>query len=263
MSLESSNPRFVAIAGDLHGDLDFTKKMITLLSSKGVKTVIQVGDFGYWGDDIFINSLNFTIKKLDMMLYFVKGNHEHHHLLETHPIVDGVKPIKSNIIYLPNCYRWEWHGISFLALGGAHSIDRDWITPGGDWFPEEAITYEEVDKVTQDGHADIMICHDVPDGVEIKAIKNNPMGWPAHAIRAADHHREILRAAVDGCTPRTIFSGHYHSREDFLFDGGNYVTGVHILNMNTYPWWENVAVLDLKENRLYDGKELDNIERFE
>ena len=253
------NPRYVAYMGDIHEDYAFGKKMIMSLGNRGVQAIVQVGDFGFRFGEYFLDVMTYNLRKYDIPLFFVDGNHDWLNWILTHEKIDGVVPITDYITYLPRGYRWEWRGSSFVALGGADSIDKTWRTPGVDWWPEEAITYQDVEIVSSGGYADYMICHDVPYGVDVPAIKGNPMGWPSFAVKASENHRQILRAAVDEVKPQTLIHGHMHCRYDDILVGEDYKTKVIGLDMNAYPWYENVVVADLERNLIFDGKRVEQV----
>ena len=255
-----NDEKFVAFVGDVHGDLPHMLRVIDRMAALGVTAIVQLGDFGF-DNEQHLGILTFHLRKYGMILYYIDGNHENHHWILTHEILNGFRPITERIVHLPRGFRWEWQGIEYLAMGGAHSVDKSWRTPGLDWFPEETITYEQADEAMAGGKADIMLCHDVPSGVDIKAIWGNPMGWPDHAIRASQHHRDVLRVIIDEVRPYHIFSGHYHTFEHHLLKGKDYLSRVHILDMNGgCPWYENIAVTDHKT--FIFGEDLKNFTGF-
>jgi hypothetical protein len=87
---------------------------------------------------------------------------------------------------LPRGARFTVVGRSFVSLGGAPSIDFETRVPGGDWWPTEMITYEDVAHVVAGGTADVMLTHDAPDAPwqtpAVHAVcSGNPGGWPKMA----------------------------------------------------------------------------------
>lgn len=246
MWIDDLNPDKISFAGDWHGNERYARKQIMSMHVRGVKVIVHVGDFAYSLNKHYLDALQSSLTVADMYIVWVDGNHENFHVLYTYPIVDGVRPVRSRIIHLPRGYRWEWNGKKFLALGGAHSIDKLQRTPGASWWPEEHITYEEAELASQGGHADIMVTHDCPRNFVIKGIddRKDDGYWPSSMINASNHHREVLQSVVDRVKPTRLVCGHYHRRQTGVMRGDGYVTLVDILNADIGPWLENVMVLE-------------------
>lgn len=235
----------VAIAGDWHGNTKYALKAVDYSYDNDAELIVHVGDFSFDFQDSFLQPLNAKLKEFDLNLLFCRGNHDNPEYLSSLPISSGTAQVKSNIIYAPNNYRLTSNNRSVLFLGGAVSVDRSFRTPGKDWWSGETISMQEAEQAISDGYADVMICHDVPAGVNIKTIQNNPMGWPAHALREAEAHRELLRAVVDSVKPALILAGHYHSRESHLLKGKDYSTQVEILDCDQTPMDHNITFLEI------------------
>ena len=97
--------------------------------------------------------------------WFVDGNHEDFGQLAQLAaaiVPDGRNEIRPNILHLPRGYRWEWHGLTWLACGGGVSLDEAGRTEGIDWWPQEEITSGQEAAIIAGGHADVMVCHDCP-----------------------------------------------------------------------------------------------------
>lgn len=243
-------PELVAIAGDWHMNTRHALTAISKAAEAGAPTILHVGDFGYSFDFRFLDAVSEQLAVFDMVLGFVDGNHEDHPFLERAArdwTVDGRTYLRSNIVHLPRGYRWQWGDVSFLALGGAHSVDKPWRTPGTSWWPEETITFEQANAAILGGPADVMICHDGPTGVTIPGIEGNPYNFPEMELRAADQHRDLLRAVVDAVQPRHLWHGHYHVRYDALLHGDGYTTHVHGLASDGEPMPRNLAFVDLSD----------------
>lgn len=249
MWIDDLNPSKISFAGDWHGNERYANKQIVSLHERGVKVIVHVGDFAPTMNKRYLDSLQKTLTAFDMYIVWVDGNHEHYHLLYTYEIVDGVRPVRERVIHLPRGYRWEWSGVKFLALGGAHSVDKLYRTPGADWWPEEHITYEEAELAATGGYADVMVTHDCPSGFMIQGIDDRPPGdnggWPESMIMASGHHRDVLQSVVDEVKPNRLVCGHYHRRLTGLLKGEDYSTVVDILNADIGPWMENFMIFDL------------------
>jgi Icc-related predicted phosphoesterase len=244
------NPTKVAVAGDWHGNQHHAKRAIKYAKEQGAEAILHVGDYGYHFEDRFMRHVQYALEDAGLTLAFVPGNHDCYETLDALEAEHGCTaiPMTLNVYYLPRTYRWNWNNVRFLALGGAHSVDRPWRTPGREWWGRETITWAEAQRACDDGPADIMICHDAPHGVRIPCIEGNPFGFPESEIYAADCHRQLLRQVVDLVMPKMLFAGHYHCRVTDVLDGGHYQTTVHILDSDSASVDKNVAILELPQH---------------
>jgi hypothetical protein len=247
------------MAGDWHGNLGWALHVLPVARAAGARTLVQLGDFGYWRRDPstskYLRRLERQLAELDMSLLWVDGNHEDHVLLRTQPLAaDGARPVSEHVTHLPRGYRWTWPGPDgtprvWLALGGAVSVDRDHRTRGKSWWPEEAITTEDVDSAIVGGPVDVMVTHDAPHGVLIPYDKN--IGWPDDAVADSDRHRATLRRVTDAVRPRQLWHGHYHVQydadlvlEDPARPGQAHICHVHGLDRDDTNWSRNLALTD-------------------
>ncbi|WP_029923884.1 metallophosphoesterase family protein, partial [Nocardia otitidiscaviarum] len=246
---EALNPAHVAIAGDWHGWSAAAIGGIEHAAAHGAQAILHVGDFAYRFDPKFMARVQNALQRTGLVLGFVDGNHDDHAYLGKKVAEHGCTaiPLRPNIFYLPRTYRWTWNGVRFLALGGAHSVDRPWRTPGREWWCGETISIAQAQKATDDGRADVMICHDVPAGVRIPCIEGNPFGFSQQEIATAEQHRQLLRRVVDQVMPRRLFAGHYHCRLTADLNGGHYRTVVDILADDSAPVSDNTAILNLAD----------------
>ena len=134
----------IALVGDTHANTWWTLRVIKALAGEGIKTVVQLGDFGWWQQLAFAHKVSRDATRAGVQVLFLDGNHEHHRDLRAHarradPGYEEGRPVlmHPNLWYLPRGCAWEWDGIRFRALGGGYSIDVDFRTPHKDWFPEE------------------------------------------------------------------------------------------------------------------------------
>lgn len=225
----------LAFAGDWHGDTFWSKNVLRVLHDRGIKRLYHVGDFGLWpGPDgaTFIRKTHQWLEKFDMEILVTPGNHEDwERLEEIYTNYPGeIAPQSKNyprIKWLPRGYRWEDSGISFVSLGGAPSIDREYRREGHSWWPEEMITEEHVAQTVAGGYADIMITHDSPSpGVrKVEEIVNGKSMWSVAARAYSAQGRALMTQAFEGVKPRLLVHGHYHvmgvKRQD---DWGNIIS---------------------------------------
>jgi hypothetical protein len=213
----------IGLLGDTHGDIMFSMRSANTFAKRGVTSVLQLGDFGFWGDQRSqqaLNDLDYCLARLKQIWYVTPGNHEDYNYLDSLPVEDdGWQQIRPNIMLAPRGHRWTWEGRSFVSLGGAPSVDRQWRLRDMNhpkarksWWHQEAITDEDVQKVVDGGVADVMVAHDAPfgtPGVE-RRIAPNPIGFPKIDLDYAYEGRQRVRKAFDAVQPKVFAHGHYH-----------------------------------------------------
>lgn len=207
------------VAGDWHGNWPQAERVIRHAKDTNVDTIIHVGDFGIWHNDKpYLNRIQALLEAWDMQMYFIDGNHENFPRLYEKPLhEDGTRKVRDNISHLPRGFRWEWDGLSFLALGGAVSIDQKFRRTGKSWWPEEEITDEDIAKAIGGGKVDVMFTHDSPasapnficDDTIGQAKAMMQFGYPA--LASCTLHRAQLQMVTDIVTPRVLFHGHYNA----------------------------------------------------
>lgn len=227
------NPAKVLLAGDWHGNTVRATEVIKIAHENGVPVVIQLGDLGFWtpgeSTNRYLKAVNEMCKQLGVTLLWVDGNHECHPEINKLPINDeGVRRTRSHILHLPRGFRWNWYGDTWLALGGAHSVDTHMRKEGVSVWQEEHISAEDIRRSVEGGNVDVMVTHDCPDGVEIPGLQSHL--FPIHEITRSDEHRKTLAEVVDAVNPLMLFHGHYHvfyrSRRPRPEGGDTLVTGL-------------------------------------
>lgn len=224
----TGDPARVVVAGDWDGNQRWAARVINYAADHRAGFVVQCGDFGYRGNrgwtDVYLSHLDSVLARRGIELYWIDGNHENHPLLAQIPIdpETGRRPITDYISHLPRCYGWCWHGQTWLALGGAHSVDRRWGQQGRDWWPEEELSAQDAARAIQGGPADVIVAHDCPAGVAIPGL-DRPSSWPAEDLAASEEHRHRIQSVVDATHPHTLFHGHFHRRYngEYLSPDGN------------------------------------------
>ena len=208
------------VAGDWHGSFAQAEKVIRLCHELELDTIFHVGDFGIWSNDKpYLNRMEFLLNQWNIEMYFIDGNHENFNMLYEKKILeDNTRYIRDHITYIPRGYRWDWHEVSFLALGGAVSIDKNHRIEGRSWWPEEALTDEDILTAQSGGPVDVMFTHDSPASApnsicddwqgQVKAMKY----FGKENLAACTDHRRRLQEVTDVTTPRLLFHGHYHKK---------------------------------------------------
>ncbi|SKT46662.1 metallophosphoesterase family protein [Mycobacteroides abscessus] len=213
------DPNKIMVAGDWHGDPSWAAKAIKHADANGANTILHVGDFGFWTPSertyFYLLGINQMLTERGMVLFWVDGNHEDHSQLDECNVPGGIPTMFGDfdrIQHLPRGYRWDWWGLTFMALGGAHSVDRIVRREGVDWWPGEFLSPEQVEYASRPGNVDVIIAHDAPRGVDIPGIGTETKGqyFPEPDLILAGEHRAIVREIVDATDPALFIHGHYH-----------------------------------------------------
>lgn len=249
------DPTRVLTAGDWHGNTRWARAVIDLipelLPGEANPVILHAGDFGIWpggNGNAYLKNVTNALAEHNAELWFVDGNHEDHDRLARerwgHQPDEAVR-ITRNVTWLPRGHRWTWHDRSWLAMGGATSVDRPARAPGVSWWPDEAITIEQATDACDAGPADVMVTHDCPDGVPLNLPRPAPAWWE---LGPAEAHRELLRRIVDTVRPSWLIHGHYHlfHQTDVDFGYPLQVTGLNcddtlfgnyrVLNVTDMTW---------------------------
>ena len=250
MTMPFPTPSRVALLGDVHGSIPWTLRILTVVRERGADVVLQLGDYGFWTDGPstrkFLRRVEQRLTDLDLPLFWLDGNHEDHRRLNALPVDDvtGLRPISAHVHHLPRGYRWRWDGLTWLALGGATSLDRQWRVEGKSYWPEEAITEEQAETTITAGPADVMLCHDAPAGATVPGL-GRPSDWPPDDVDRANAHRALIRRVVDAVRPSQLWHGHMHVRyDDVLRHRDGTITAVHGLSEND-SWVDgNLVIVD-------------------
>lgn len=227
----------ICFVGDIHGSLNQGKAAVRYAKVKNTKTIIQVGDFGLYPNHVrYLEELNKFLERENITLYFIDGNHEDFNFLETFPVIEnGTRLITDNIIHLPRGLVFKWNDKHVMAMGGAYSVDQKHRTPGLDWFIEETITEDQINKAIENAGStkiDLLVTHDSPASCynEITDVPMNQINgirlYGIDQIEQAHENRLMLDKLYHAVKPKIVIHGHYHS--DFIGRGthGN-VIGLH------------------------------------
>lgn len=231
----------IGILGDTHGNWGWVKYALGKFKREGISTILQAGDFGIWPGEkggLFARNVNNKLKENDQEMLVAPGNHEDWtKILSLPEYEDGWLSFRDNIRIAPRGHRWEMEGRSFVALGGAPSVDRayrlqtmgiplqEWksseemllnrptrLREKQSWWPEEQITREDIEKTVAGGYADIFLAHDAPYGPRTitKNIAGNPLGFASQDLAYAHEGRLRMTEAWEGVKPALFIHGHYH-----------------------------------------------------
>ena len=231
MSIHNQAPTNIAFVGDWHGYTQASRRILTALKQENVSHILHTGDFGIWntqGTNLFLKDINLRLKYNNQILYFVDGNHEefpHLYNKKLFPMqADGTRRIRSNIFHIPRGLTWKWfvdndenQPITFLAMGGAYSIDRKYRKLNTSYWEEECIDPEHIQKlIGMQIKTDVLISHDSPADSP-NPVTDDPLSqhqamrfYGRTHLDASNAHRETLQVLTDYVDPAVIAHGHYH-----------------------------------------------------
>jgi len=209
-------PKYLLL-GDTHGQLDPVIEAVAMTLDNGVKTLVQLGDWGFcWPSGGKVNALRSLLEANRVTMYFLDGNHDWHPEINRRWF-DGQFQ-DHDVLRFMRRGTSPFPGV--VALGGAASIDKRHRRPGHSWWPDELITIDQVASPTLAARehtttpCDVLLTHDAPV---------LPPGLPPFpGASKADYaycegNREMIRAAMR-CKPRRCFHGHYHMRYESRYE---------------------------------------------
>lgn len=246
----------IALVGDLEGNRGWALERLRALGERGdVEVACQLGDlrFGMGPDpEGYLAAVEAACAAYDLRLLCIGGNHEHWARLDRFWAENGARPVElsEHVTMLPRGHRWELGGRSFVALGGAPSVNRQRLTEGLDWWSSEVIRQEHVEATLAGGYADVMLTHDSPGppwctGPVAQIITGNPWGWPEEILAYAQDGIDKVAEAVLGVRPRLLAHGHFHVAGETVvrLPGAEHDTTIWSLGAHGDP--ANVRLLDL------------------
>ena len=266
----------IAVVGDLHGNQAAASRAIRYAALRGAQLVVQVGDFGWWptrgrtprkpygeGFTVWVEQV---CRRYELRLLWVRGNHEHHPLLveeRRQHVGDGeVWWLHDHVGHWPDGLVLDIGGRHWLAVGGAHSVDRSLRTLGVDHFDTETLSETEIDAIARAAHfdVDVVVAHEAPIGVPFlrrrlrqhlpphrrnegslsaaSAGSDGRLGeasWPVGDLKAADDCQRMLRRVFDGQVRHGEFDDEFGRLRagGFWFHGHHHIAYTDTLNGRT------------------------------
>lgn len=177
--------------GDIHGDRHLYTKAI-----EGCDESIQVGDYGI--GFITLSDLALwptVIGDTNTRHTFIRGNHDNPSVCDNLPTFIGAG-------------KDERHPDHFF-VGGGYSLDKDYRTPGLDWWPEEQYDQYRMMILLQQYERmkpRIMVTHEAPSGVVDRMFTSemNKVKFPPSQTSA------FLQLFLEAHRPEHWIFGHWH-----------------------------------------------------
>lgn len=193
----------IRLIGDVHGYYQRYKKII-----KQVDNSIQLGDMGVGfkalrqGEVKYLKNPPFDAMSKGNHL-FIRGNHDNPEVCKKHKywIPDGT-------------YLYD----KIFCVGGAKSIDRVFRTEGWDWWPEEELSYEELDKIIQkyiEIKPDYVVSHECPNSIANEILQ----AFNRSKIEDGSRTRQALEVMFYHHKPKRWWFGHWHESLEFKSGG--------------------------------------------
>lgn len=190
------------LIGDIHGRL-YDYQTYSLNGWSGPS--IQVGDFGigfsgdYWHENLAGWQTMYPQHR------FIRGNHDDLHQCKLMPgyIADGT--IENDVMF----------------IGGAWSIDREYRSPGIDWWPDEELSFSELRKLYEIYCAvkpRVMITHDAPTEVTYQMFIQSGLAiGGSNAVKIATRTGEAFQAMIEAHQPDEWYFGHWHHTMQYKY----------------------------------------------
>lgn len=202
-------PTFI---GDVHGKFTSYKKII-----KAHPNTIQVGDMGVgfpkltqrWDDGV--EAIRLSSPPFDQMkesgARFIRGNHDYPAMCKKHKFYIPDMTIEDNMMF----------------VGGGLSIDKKFRTPEIDWWPDEELSYNELNlmlDIYETSKPEIMVTHDCPDEIvpTIAMLCNYEI-----KVKFPSITRQAFDAALSIHKPKLWVFGHWHGSCDIKYKGCRFV----------------------------------------
>jgi predicted phosphodiesterase len=254
----------IAFAGDWHMNWRWARRAVRYAADQGAQHIVHTGDFGYTFQQQFLDEVTSVLDATGIDLWFVDGNYESFPWLNRVAVdlVTGRRPLSRRIEHLPRGYRWEWGAVHFLAMGGAHSVDRMARIPGREWWPEETITPRQVHQAGAQGSTDVLVSHDAPAGCVIPGIDDvdAPSWIPAPELKLSFDHRLRFQTLCSATRPSAIWHGHYHTRHRTIADLGYGPVVVNGLDCDESSLDDNIVVVDVADLLVRDVPLVEGVE---
>ncbi|MBM7826617.1 hypothetical protein [Microbacterium aurum] len=254
----------IVVAGKWNGRLPWIERAIASAARSGASSILYLGNV-----NVLPGRSTRLLKEIDhwcvnsasgrhtgiRTIAVVPGHHDDwgtlSRLFAEHP---GEAVQLSDYVWaLPRGYRFTIGGRSFLAFGGAPSVDFLRRIEGYSWWREELPSLADVKAAAAGGHADVLLTHDAGYALTPKAsaaIKGR-RGWSDTELSYADSGRVYVHWVTEAVTPLLHLHAHLDVRDSATFPrDGLPSLRVESLDCDGRPG--NLVLLDLTTLRTTD-----------
>lgn len=210
----------IFIGSDFHGDPArwYAPVFRICTDLKAGDLLLICGDFGYVDKPEYLDDM----EMFPFLIGFIPGNHENYPVLHSFPEErwngGRIRRIRKNVICLMNGQVYEINGKRFFTMGGACSLDREYLPEGRAWWPEEIPSEKEMEEARENLKAcnyevDYILTHAAPIDTVMaclfprQRIKNLEIEGPL--LNFLEEIREKVKY-------KHWYFGHYH-RDENLF----------------------------------------------
>lgn len=206
----------VLIVGDCHQRWD---DLNSILAASTPDFCWVLGDFGFFPQ---VDNSYTQIEAGKTVVQFLDGNHEDHWSLQNLKNPE----IAPNVFYMKRgTVTTLSDGRNVLWMGGASSIDKSQRTLGADYFPDEAISANDIYNLP-DVEVDIVLSHTLPNEMT-----------PVEAIASyKDPSTDALSYILERYQPSLWFGAHYHLYRTGNVKGCMYTVLDMIPNEGCFTW---------------------------
>ena len=205
----------IYVTGDIHGQFNPLLYILENGDYSG-SSIFIAGDIGlgFHGIDHDLENLKSIerrLKKIDINLYLVRGNHDNPGYWFHAATLHGFENLP-HIHFVKDYQIIDLEGHKIACIGGATSIDRDQRTLDKDWWEDEHVfKYESLYHMNG---IDTVITHAAP--IFCPPGDNNIKGVARDILQRSREDREILKQLYFDLIQKSKitnwFYGHYHKK---------------------------------------------------
>ena len=216
----------IYITGDTHRD--FSRLNNLEISEDDMLIVLGDACINFFLNDEDVN-LKRYLNSFKLKLFCIRGNHEERpENISTYKEVDmfgGKVYIEDefpNLIFAKDGETYNIDGKSFLVIGGANSVDKEYrIAHGIEWFKDEQLTSDEKSKILEkvkEKHFDIVLSHTCPYKYEPREVFISGIDQ-SKVDKSMEYFLDEIEKNIDY---DKWYCGHYHTEKqvdklEFMF----------------------------------------------
>jgi hypothetical protein len=221
----------ITFIGDVHGKTDQYQKMLQRRFDG--QTTFQVGDMGVGfanqrGNFDEHGGLRPEIMSRGRHLW-IRGNHDNPEVCRR----QGDRGYAGDYGYIED--------LELFFLGGAHSVDYQWRTPGRSWWEEEQLSYPELGKAFDlylEKKPKYVATHDAPTAAVTWLLTS--CNFRLYKLESAHQRTSLaLQQMFDMHKPVEWVFGHYHISQSFDWQGTKFTC---VNELDTYTIGESPII---------------------